>query len=109
MQRKVLLIIVICILVTIGIIAYLPLFKRAREINNMEDQAGYLIKKVEAYKKKYHKLPQYMDDMNLDLPDNYPFSYAITKDSSNYLVGFEIAPFKSMVYYSDSKKWAPQQ
>lgn len=75
----------------------------------MEQQASYLINKVESYKKEHHKLPQYMEDMNLNLPDNYPFAYATTKDSSVYVVGFEIAPFKSMVYYSDSKTWAPQQ
>ncbi|NVM62242.1 hypothetical protein FHW88_000518 [Mucilaginibacter sp. SG538B] len=50
-----------------------------------------------------------MDDMNLNLPDNYPFLYAITKDSSAYVVGFEISPFKSMMYHSNSKAWVPQQ
>lgn len=109
MKRKVILIIVISISFIIGAVIYWPIFQHAREINNMEEQAGYLINKVEAYKRKYHKLPQYMDDMNLNLPDNYPFFYAITNDSSTYVVGFEIAPFKSMVYHSNSKTWVPQQ
>lgn len=92
----------------VGAILYWPILKRSRGMNSMEKQAGYLINKVEQYKKYHHKLPQYMDDMNLNLSDNYPFSYAITKDSSVYVVGFEIAPFKSMVYYSDTKTWRPQ-
>jgi len=108
MRRKVLIIIIISILVIAGIV-YWPTFQQAREINSMKKQACYLINKVEAYKKEHHKLPQYMDDMNLNLPDSYPFSYAITKDSSVYVVGFQIAPFESMVYYSDSKTWIPQQ
>ncbi|QEM12943.1 hypothetical protein [Mucilaginibacter rubeus] len=109
MKRKMLLIAVIGIVFIVGVIAYLSLFTRTRQIGNMEEQAGYLIKKVEEYKRQHHQLPKYIDDMQLNLPDDYPFSYALTKDSSNYLVGFEIAPFKSMVYYSENKTWMSQQ
>lgn len=107
MNRKML--IIIGIVFIVGVIAYLYLFNRARQMNTMEEQAGYLIKKVEEYKKVHHKLPQYQDDMQLNVPDDYPLTYALTKDSSNYLVGFEIAPFKSMVYHSENKTWMPQQ
>lgn len=109
MNRKILLIMIVGFVFVVCLITYLFLFNRPRKINNMEKRAGYLIKKVEEYKGKYHKLPQYMDDMQLNLPIDYPFSYALTKDSSNYLVGFEIVPFKSMVYHSENKTWIPQQ
>ncbi|WP_121808123.1 hypothetical protein [Mucilaginibacter kameinonensis] len=109
MKRKMLLIAIMGIAFIAGVIVYLSLFTRARQIATMEEQAGYLIQRVEEYKGKYHKLPQYMDDMQLNLPDNYPFSYTLTGDGLSYLVGFEIAPFKSMVYHSENKTWIPQQ
>lgn len=84
-------------------------YKRKKEVSSKEIQARYLIDKVEEYRAKYHKLPLYESDMHLDLPEEYPCHYAITKDSTVYIVGFEVAPFKSMVYYSDSKTWIPQK
>lgn len=67
-----------------------------------------MIRIVEDYRKRYKKLPQYEADMHLDLPDDYPISYAITNDSTVYVVGFQIAPFKSMYYSSDTKSWSTQ-
>lgn len=109
MRHKVLTISAICLIVMIGIVVYLPIYERNKEISDLKQKANYLIQKVEAYKLKHHKLTQYENDMNLSLPDDYPISYAITKDSLVYVVGFEIAPFESMVYHSDSKTWTPQQ
>jgi hypothetical protein len=108
MKYKTLYVTAICILL-IGICVALFMYERRQKISNLKKQSQYLIQKVEAYKKKNHKLPQYMDDMHLDLSDDYPISYSLTHDSLVYVVGFQIAPFSSMVYYSDTKMWASQQ
>ncbi|NVM62241.1 hypothetical protein FHW88_000517 [Mucilaginibacter sp. SG538B] len=57
MKRKLILIIVISISFIVAAAIYWPIIQYARELNNMEKQAGYLIDKVEAYKKEHHNFP----------------------------------------------------
>jgi len=78
---------------------------QANDIKKMETQGQWLIQKVEDYRKIHHKLPVYMNDMKLDLPDDYPINYDLTKDSNIYVISFQVYAFKSATYYSDTKKW----
>ncbi len=108
MVKKGLVILVICISVVAIIICYLPIYLQYKKINSLEKQANYLIQQVEVYKKKYHKIPEYMEDMKLNLPDDYPLYYNNTQDSGVYIISFQVEPFKSMGYHSDSKTWVLQ-
>lgn len=109
MKKNMLLIMVVLVCMVGAIVCYLPVYLRNKEISDLEKRGNELVLKIEAYKKRTHKLPHYIEDLGLNLPDNYPFSYDIAHDSSYYVVGFEIAPFRSMVYYSDTKTWIPQR
>lgn len=94
-----------------GIIAYLLFFSdylKNKEIADNENKAQWLITKIEEYKKTHHKIPQSIDDLKLNLPDDYPIDYAITNDSGVYVVGFQVEAFESMMYRSDLKKWIMQ-
>jgi hypothetical protein len=81
------------------------LYRRNKEVNDLEEQGFKLAQKVEAYKNKYHALPNTLDDIAPNLPDDYPLDYVVRRDSINYEIWFQIGFFKSMVYHSDSKKW----
>jgi hypothetical protein len=107
-KKKVLVIFVICIVTLSIIICYLPLYLRNKEINDLERQGDDLVQKVEIYKKRNHKLPEYLEDMGINLPDNYPLYYNTTQDSGIYEISFQVRPFKSMVYHSDTKQWELQ-
>ena len=94
-----------------GIIAYVLFFSdylKNKENTDKETKAQWLITKIEQYKKDHHKIPQSIDDLKLNLPDDYPIDYAITHDSVVYVVGFQVEAFKSMMYRSDLKKWIMQ-
>ena len=107
MRRKILNIVVICISI-LGIVVYWLIYEQNKELKSLEKQANYLIQQVEFYKKTHHKLPQSMDDMRLSLPDDCRVTYEMVNDSLSYTVGYPIAPFRDMVYYSNSKSWIPQ-
>ncbi|WP_426669326.1 hypothetical protein ACPPVU_24295 [Mucilaginibacter sp. McL0603] len=109
MKKKGIFIVVICIVAISLIVCYLPFYIKSKAINDLENQGNYLVQRVEAYKKKNHKLPQYLEDMQLNLPDNYPLNYNTTKDSGIYVVSFQVGFFRSMVYYSDRKEWEFQK
>ena len=68
-----------------------------------------MIKKVDQYKAKNHKLPNYLEDIGFNLPNDSLFSYDLGRDSSTYTIGFQIGFFRSMVYYSDRKVWEAKQ
>ncbi|HZX58825.1 MAG TPA: hypothetical protein VFE54_08870 [Mucilaginibacter sp.] len=68
-------------------------------------EGNRLIEKIEQYKAKNHRLPEYIEDLKLNLPDNYPLNYNRGKGSDNYVVSFQIGFFKDIVYHSDTRKW----
>ena len=87
---------------------YLPVYLRNKGISDLERQGIELAKKVDEYQRKNHKLPEYLEDLKLNLPDDYPLNYNKTKDSGVYVIGFQVRPFRSMVYSSDTKVWLLQ-
>lgn len=103
-DEKILLIAGICIAIVIAVLAYW-----GRSINKenaaLMKKGDSLVVKIEKYKKRNHKLPEYLEDLKLNLPDNYPLYYNRTRDSDNYVVSFQIGFFKNIVYHSDTKKW----
>lgn len=104
-MKKVLIILAISICV-LGTIAYGSfVYFGNKKVFALERQGNDLAQKVEAFKDRNHKFPQYLENMKLNLPDDYPLYYAITKDSGAYVIWFQIGFFKSMVYHSDTKKW----
>jgi hypothetical protein len=110
MTRKLIFVVSTFISVAVIIIAviYFSNYQQNQQIVKLKSEGERLVKQVENYKSRMHKIPQYMEDMHLNLPDDYPIYYAAEKDSINYTIGFQIRPFKSMVYYSDSKLWISQ-
>jgi uncharacterized membrane protein len=110
MMRKSIFVVSIFIAVAAIITAaiYFSNYYQSQHIAKLKNEGMELVKQVENYRSRTHKIPQYMEDMHLDLPDDYPIYYNIQKDSINYTVSFQIAPFRSMAYYSDTKSWVSQ-
>jgi hypothetical protein len=104
---KILIILGICLILSALGIIYLRRYEIRKDITEKKKQAMELVKKVEEYKKMHHKIPAYQDDLG-DFSNNYPIYYNTTKDSGVYIVSFQIAPFKSMGYHSDTKAWTEQ-
>jgi len=67
-------------------------------------EGNKLIAKIEQYRIKNHRLPEHLEDLKLNLPDDYPLHYAKWSDNS-YVVGFQVGFFKDITYHSDTKKW----
>jgi hypothetical protein len=111
MTKKILFTIAICTITIVVFIICLWFYLgylRKKEYLELEKQGLELAQKVEKYKKIHHKIPDYLEDMGLNLPDNYPLYYNTTKDSGVYVISFQVRAFKSMVYYSDTKEWRMQ-
>src|SRR5882672_8257446 len=110
MMKKVLIIFISCVGILWVGITYIS-YQRNKEIHDLVRQGNDLVQKVEAYKKAHYKIPQCLEDMRLNLPDDCPLNYNVTRDSVNYVISFQTGLwfnstfFQSKAYYSDSKEW----
>ena len=87
------------------IVIYYPINQKNTQINKLEKQGENIVFQIELYKKTHHKLPLYLDDLQINLPEDSPFGYDLTHDSLNYVLGFQISTFKTRVYHSETKQW----
>lgn len=104
MKIKKALAIIVCLVLSVACVLLFSRFWRARNESALMAEGRELIKKVEAYKAKNHKLPQYLSDIKPQIPDDYPLSYA-SRDGENYIIWFGTSLGESIAYHSDSKKW----
>jgi len=91
-----------------GLIYIYLTYSENKDIRDLQNKSMQIVRKVEEYKQKNHKIPDNMENLNLNLPDNYPINYNVQQDGVNYYVSFQIAAFKSMAYDSSTKSWRYQ-
>lgn len=64
-----------------------------------------LVEKIEAFKAKYSRLPNSLEEIGLEESDGADVLYYSKRDSLHYTVSFGTALGESKFYYSDSEKW----
>src|SRR3569833_3085798 len=102
-MRKRLKITLIGVAVIIAMLTYWR-YSINKEDESLMKEGDKLIAKIERYRTQNHRLPDYLEDLKLNLPDDYPLNYA-KRDDDSYVVGFQIGFFKDITYRSDTKKW----
>lgn len=103
MNKKLLYIIIIILLSLISFWYYY--LRNAREIRLL-NEGKEVVKKIEVYKEKYHKLPDSLETIGIHEDENTALYLNYNKyDSVNYSVWIGLSSEESRFYYSDSQRW----
>jgi len=96
---------VITIIVSILLIIVILMYGlKIREKNNYLKRGYLLINKIETFKNKEKRLPNSVKELGNEEPmDEGP--YYEKRDSTRYVVFFNIGFDETLIYYSDKKEW----
>lgn len=98
--RKVGLFLVVILIIAASVIIWL----RHTEDNSYKKRGDELIKKIEIFRHDRNRLPNTVTELGLQEPMNEG-PYYQKKDSTNYVVFFNISFDNAKVYSSKTKQW----
>lgn len=100
-----------CLIRTLVFLLFLGSFwffylKDARE-NRLIKEGNVLVKKIEAFKVEYKRLPISLEEIGVSEQDGVDALYYSKQDSlsENYMISFGTSLGESKIYFSDNKKW----